>query len=281
MKKITCSLLLVFCCWVALSGFSYVEGGAILYQSGRVNEVVAIGVSSEDAQTLGTDLNTLNSDVAQAFALTKIHVESLYSLHIRTDASITPEQKTAYLESISVSVDSDRLIVSFANYETWSYMCQNVKDNITEETEKNLFTTVYKQKSIMKLSGVKNGETTVNLYEIVYSKVTSLLTSKYPGFNQIASTDLSYTYVTTKARLHSDANTISKSLQDGMIYHTWNFEDFSDLSEISFWQVTANTYVWYILALLLTAGFAVVLVVVSKHKKPQKPQNPDVIEIQP
>ena len=80
-----------------------------------------------------------------------------------------------------------------------------------------------------------------------------------------------YCYVVPTGRLHSNADEVVYS--DGYYYHLWqvpaNNINLPDGERVVFeyWTVTANKYVWYILALIITGVIIAGVAIYAKHKE--------------
>ncbi len=80
-----------------------------------------------------------------------------------------------------------------------------------------------------------------------------------------------YRYGTTSKRLHSDADLIRYI--NGIYYHEWNITLENSQREISTWQISANTNVWYALVLgcgiILSTVLIVICIYKEKNRKPK------------
>lgn len=270
MKKQIIAIILTLCCWVQFSGFAYVESGALVPKSGRINEVITMACSQEDATKLGVDFETLSGSLNQAFLITKEYVQNLYYLAIQLDDEIDAEKKEYLQININFTVQQSTLYVQYNYRDCWDYMCGTIVDATEETVENHLFTNKTSIKMPLKISSINYNSNEINLFELVYTKVIGLMKLEYPNIEQIMLPTYKYTYATYNTKIHSTANSVSYSANDGMNYHTWVFENDGSLPTIEFWQISVNSYIWYISAIVLSGIFALALLLIYKYGKTTK-----------
>ena len=97
----------------------------------------------------------------------------------------------------------------------------------------------------------------------------------------------SFTYVVPTARIHSNANSVKEI--NGYYYHIWNIpvenvdENGNSIAKIEYWQIIANKWVWYVLAIvggLIVAGTTFVCYnIKQKREKINKEKQEDTFVI--
>lgn len=82
---------------------------------------------------------------------------------------------------------------------------------------------------------------------------------KYGDLFDMSNVNYTYNYVTTSARLHSDADYVSY-VSGGSYVHTWELWPYSE-REINIYYLSANYISWYILGLGLTVVFIILCLI--------------------
>ena len=269
MKKLF-SLCLLLCLWIPLCAFTSVTTGTIMYKSGAVCEVVSIKYTEDDAEKLGQTFSALDSRFKSLAQVEEFAVKSKLLDHLGTMQNINLQDVA---EKISVEVGvidgsgfgTFSVVITYENQEVWALFQKEVKEATTTTLEETLFIKKYTITSPVRLAVYDNFGQKQNLYQFVLSDIKSRLSAFYGNVDSMFDGEYSYTYASSIARLHTDADTVETSLDTNLVYYTWNFNDSED-AIITLWQLRANATTWYVLALVLTAGFGFGLWIASKKK---------------
>ena len=277
MKKLF-SLCLLICLWLPLCAFTSITNGTIMYRSGAVCEVVSIKYTQEDASKLGQTFATLDTRFKGLKEIEELAVKSKL-LETLANAPNISVQEVAEKISVDVGViDGDgfgtfSVVITYEDKEVWDIFQAEVKSKTTSTIEETLFIKKYTTTSPVRLAVFDTLGQKQNLYQFVLGDIKSRLSGFYGDVSSIFDGQYSYTYASSIARLHTDADTVETSPDTNLMYYTWNFNDSED-AIITLWQLRPNATTWYVLALILTAGFGLGLWLASKKKtKKQTDEN--------
>lgn len=251
-----------------LFGFN-VDFGAISNKNGTVSEYVSAYC---DEFTLD-DLNVSQADINGIFSSACSNVvESLrliFASKINSDTDLNVETKQNYLRNF---VFSSQLLenkffitINYGSVEVWKYFC--VQENLTTQEFHYFFLTYDVINTIKpRISSIAVNNIVYTTPQFVYNLLCdAIITELGQGAEEaINEPEYSYSYVTTKRRVHSNAEEMFYN--DGFYYHTWSIEDI-DNSTITIYSTYANSVVWYLFALSLTGIFLIVIVIKSKKSK--------------
>ena len=275
MKKLI-TLLLAFCLWVPLAGFSSVTSGTVMYTNGQVKEVVSITISSLDAQAVGKTLEQLTDAVQSVMPMVKLDVQTAFQNKVNNDPDI---DKTEFQNAITIDATLNQdegaaqvgLVITYNTRAHFQYFCNT--EEIETTTKSNLFITNYITTSPLRFAIFDDDGTPKNTLQFVYDNLTTRLEGYVGDIENIMSAEYTYTYALKANRVHSDADLVEYDSASGLTYYTWEFA-FTDTPQITFWQTRANVISWYVLALAITGGLGLVLWLVAKNKKPpeEKPE---------
>lgn len=276
MKKLF-SLCLLLCLWLPLCAFTSVTTGTIVYTSGAVCEVVSIKYTKEDALAIGQTFANLDSRFKSLKEIEELAVKSKLLEALAQVENLTVQEVA---EKISVKVgviDGDEfgtfsVVITYDDKEVWDIFQTEVKSKTTSTLEENLFIKKYTTTSLVRLAVFDHAGQKQNLYQFVLSDLKSRLSNFYGDVSGIFDGQYSYTYASSIARLHTDADKVETTPDTNLMYYTWNFDDAED-AFITLWQLRPNTTVWYVLALLLTAGFGIGLWLASKKKQEKQTED--------
>ena len=269
MKKLI-TLLLVFCLWVPLAGFTSVSSGAIMYTNGQVKEVISITISSLDAAAVGKTLEQLTDAVQSVMPMVKLDVQTAFQNKVNNDPDI---DKITFQNAITIDATLQQdegaaqvgLVITYKTRAHWQYFCNT--EAIETQTKSNLFITNTITTSPLRLAIFDDNGSQKNTLQFVYDNLTMRLENYVGDIENIMSTKYVFTYALKANRLHSDADLVEHDTASGLTYYTWQFA-FTDTPQITFWQTRANVISWYVLALVITGGLGLVLWFVAKNKKP-------------
>lgn len=277
MKKLF-SLCLLICLWLPLCAFTSVTTGTITYRSGAVCEVVSLKYTQDDALNIGQTFSNLDLRLKSLAQVEELAVKSklLESLANAPNISV---QEVAEKISVDVGViDGDgfgtfSVVITYENKDVWNLFQTQVQSNTTSTLEESLFIKKYTTTSPVCLAVFDTLGEKKNLYQFVLSDIKSRLSGFYGDVSSIFDGQYSYTYASSIARLHTDADKVETSPDTNLVYYTWDFADTED-AKITLWQLRPNATTWYVLALILTAGFGLGLWIASKKKtKKQTEEN--------
>lgn len=276
MKKLF-SLCLMLCLWPLVCGFTN-SAGTVMYSSGAVVEVVSIKYTEEDAQKIGQTFSVLDAKMKSIADLEKFAVKSKIIEKLAASPSLNP-QTAAETISVDAGVTAGNdfatlsVIVTFTDKDVWGVFQEDVAKSTTNTLEETLFLKTYTTVMPLRLSTFDNGTEKQNLYDFVVSDVKTRLKSSFVGVDTLFTGEYSYTYASSVKRLHTDADVVETAQDTNLTYYTWNFSGDED-AIITIWQVRANAVSWYVLALVLTAGFGLGLWIASRKKQSKSvPEN--------
>lgn len=275
MKKLF-SLFLMLCLWVPLCGFTSASTASILYSSGVAIEAVNIRYSQEDAQKIGQTFESLDLKMKIVSGALELAVKAQILEKLANTPNVNV-QETAEKISVDAGVADGgdfstlSVVITYANRDVYDIFLEDVKAQTTTTLKETLFLRTYTTTSPVRVSVFENLGQKQNLYEFVLADVKSRLESYFGSVDTLFNGEYSYTYATSVARLHTDADLVEIDPETNLKYYTWDFSADED-SSITIWQIRPNAVSWYVLALLLTAGFGGGLWLYTRKKK-QKTQS--------
>lgn len=263
LKKLTCFLLMGLF-WSLFCGFQNVNYGVINQNSSGYTEFITINFNSEDFINRGIDYATFIQNVdnwkADFENVIKQNIENKINHNINDEI-----QRNELLNSIQIKseVGSDTYILNlvYEDFNALCFMCDISNENINKST-KNSFLT-YDVITTMPVLASKIAN------EFIFEKVVNLFKQKIvlnygiQNANILQNYNLSFSYLSTYHRLHSDADLVLQN--DNYYQHTWkNLNPNTDTFTI--YYTVSNKIVWYVLALILGGGFAVGYLIFKKNK---------------
>ena len=275
MKKLI-TLLLAFCLWVPLAGFSSVTSGTVMYASGQVKEVVSITISQADADAAGKTLAQMVDAVQSVMPMVKLDVQEAFKNKLNNDPEVN---KAGFQNAITIDATLQQdagaaqvgLVITYKTRAHWQYFCNT--EEIKTITKSNLFVTNAITTSPLRFAIFDDNGTPKTTLEYVYNNLTTRLEDYLGDIQNVLSAEYAYTYALKANRLHSDADLVEFENASGLTYYTWKFA-FTDNPQITFWQTRANVISWYVLALAITGVLGIVLWQVAKNKKTPE-ENPE------
>jgi hypothetical protein len=269
MKKfiIVAIMLLV---WMPLCGFINVDYGAVINKNGTISEYVTI---SSDQSTLDeleitqeTFKNTLSKSGAEIIDIVRL----IFINKINTDESLSLEAKQQYRNGVILSAqlsEHNSLVITFkfVSAKIWQYFYKTQAETEIEFNYK--FLTYDVTNNINPRTSAIETENQVYLtpqfvYNYVYAEIINQLGEE--ASTAIETPKYTYSYITTKKRIHTNAD--EQLYFNGYYYHTWEIADVEN-SMIKIYTTHANSVVWYLIALGLTAVFMLVIYLKSKNNK--------------
>ena len=266
-------ILLMFFITLTFSACSQVRVMTITNEDNSIDELVTVTLIPEEVVSFGYSVEELKLDI-QTNSQTKAQdMADKLNQKIFADLLLTFDAETiatlnSFKDGISV-VKSDwknntyTIGIRFKNIDVYKYY-YNISDNIKTEmqTEKHFFyDKVYYYASTMYVK-----------HHDLYNLVNNYYSTQYPELIESETNELLYTYKTDLRRQHSDADYVTK--QNGEYFHTW-VVDKNNLEEpIMLYYNVANPENFVLVALGVTAGVTIVLLVIgfliNKFKNKEK-----------
>lgn len=275
MKKLFLALIMVGF-WTISSGFSSVAIGSITYPTGKVVEMVTYNYTQETADAFGKTITELETDLAELQDVIVTSLKGLICGEIEANQDLSEAQKED-IEKKHIGIGNHvnngefSIYVSFSSQTVWNLLCGDVLDSVVKKTETELFTTTTYNIMNLRLAKYPFNSERAYMFDIISAKLEAGLVLK--GYSPIALSEampgtFNYSYATTSKRLHSNANQpMSVDSRNSIYYHTWTFTSTDDAT-IKIWQTRPNVVAWYVLALVLTALFAIVFSIIAyKNEK--------------
>lgn len=157
---------------------------------------------------------------------------------------------------------------SFADEKTYNVYTNFGEDvQVVRSSEKSLFVTKYSEKVLNTFARKRTLFNGKSAFEYFSDEINAYLSAnfdeqtiqKFPDF------EMTYSYLTTSSRLHSDADQVAKT-NEGTI-HTWRINKENQNRMIELYSLRANPMVWYILALTICFVFVAIYLIVIYFKK--------------
>lgn len=157
---------------------------------------------------------------------------------------------------------------SFADEKTYNVYTNFGEDvQVVRASEKSLFVTKYSEKVLNTFARKRTLFNGKSAFEHFSDEINAYLSAnfdeqtiqKFPDF------EMTYSYLTTSSRLHSDADQVAKT-NEGTI-HTWRINKENQNRMIELYSLRANPMVWYILALTICFVFVAIYLIVIYFKK--------------
>lgn len=157
---------------------------------------------------------------------------------------------------------------SFADEKTYNVYTNFGEDvQVVRASEKSLFVTKYSEKVLNAFARKRTLFNGKSAFEYFSDEINAYLSAnfdeqtiqKFPDF------EMTYSYLTTSSRLHSDADQVAKT-NEGTI-HTWRINKENQNRMIELYSLRANPMVWYILALTICFVFVAIYLIVIYFKK--------------
>lgn len=267
MKKITC-ILLAFCCWVGLSGFSSISTN-VLTTSGETQEIISIDFDREALILHQIDVVEFNLTIdEQRQLLANALVDGLTAKI--ASKNLGQEIQNHILSKVHYEIISGDLNLqvklTYDGSDIHNIFC-DIESNATQTTrEKSFLTTNVITTSPLKLSKVISGAGEKYTMDFVTSYLKSNLGVLYgmSAVNDIFEVEKTYNYVASKHRLHSNAEVVTFNGQH--YFHEYAITN-PEEQTITTWYTIANKDVWYYGALILTIAFGATYFLVTKLKK--------------
>ena len=157
---------------------------------------------------------------------------------------------------------------SFADEKTYNVYTNFGEDvQVVRSSEKSLFVTKCSEKVLNTFARKRTLFNGKSAFEYFSDEINTYLSAnfdeqtiqKFPDF------EMTYSYLTTSSRLHSDADQVAKT-NEGTI-HTWRINKENQNRMIELYSLRANPMVWYILALTICFVFVAIYLIVIYFKK--------------
>lgn len=267
MKKLLTTAIIIMLC-IPLLGFN-VDFGAITNRNGTVKEYVSLYCNSTTLDELNISQAELNQILFTASGDVVSSIRTIFTNKINADTELNVETKQNYLKDLffSAQVLENKFFISisYGSEELWKYFCE--EEDLSSQEFHYFFLTYDVIKTIKpRISSLAINDVEHTFPQYVYQILSGVLINE---LGQEASAllnnpDYSYSYVTTKRRVHSNAEEIFSN--NGFFYHTWSLADINN-SQITIYATYANSVVWYLFALSFTSIFLLAILVKSKYLK--------------
>ncbi|MBQ7884875.1 MAG: hypothetical protein IJ318_02120 [Clostridia bacterium] len=303
MKKIL--LVLLLCSCFLFAGCNSIGGtGLVQYSDGTITEYYFVPFNAEQiyTQTGGgitlAELILIRQNIRTSCDALMTNYINEYKSRIQASEDYTEEQKEVLIEhgvmfdsnfnnktEIMFGLESKNYVIYelfFANklcYLEFKGANPELEEQKQTITESNLFTTTTKTIKDPMLDNVVVSTITLGKYftQACEQQMINVIgqsrwdyNKQLLNFEQCANT-FAYCYVVPTGRLHSNADSIV--CIDGQYYHIWNIPannltlDEEQKVTFEYWTVTANKYIWYILALIISGGIIGGVIVYAKLKQ--------------
>lgn len=256
-----------------LLGFS-LDYGAIINNNGTVTEYVSIYCDDTTLESLNISQADLNEVFSSACSDVVENLRINIINKINSDTELNSEIKQHYLKNIALSSNilENKFFVSikYGSVEIWKYFCS--EENVVTQEYHYLFLT-YDVISTIKprISIITTENNVYAIPQFVYNLLSDKITQEWgqEALTALENPKYSYSYVTVKRRVHSNADEMFYN--GGFWYHTWSIESIDD-SLIEIYTTYANTVIWYLIAVGLTALFLLLIFLKSKFDSKHKKQ---------
>ena len=275
MKKLL-TIFLALLLFLPLTGFTSTNLTARVVANGAVQEVVEFGYTTEDFAALNTTASDMENYLSTVVA---VNVKANLINVISQEAHSLFDDATSVLKQIGVSAETAissqggnlKFTVVYQTNAIWNSFCKNAISQTIKENTTSCFLKTYKTIMPIKLSSFNVNGQQVSLQTLLQNQVQAQMRNQFPFAENLFSQQFEYSFCTNQSRLHTNANSCGKD-EYGFNCFTWQFND-AQTAQIEIWQVRANATTWYILALALTGGFAVVVWLISKKQPPKTQEN--------
>lgn len=258
-----------------LFGFN-LDYGAITNKNGTVVEYVSVYCKDKVLEDLDISQSQFNQVLLSACdssipnnVLEKL--KNLFLNKIDSDTELNAEAKQklkSFYFSAKLLENKFFLSINYSSVEIWKYFCSQ-GDEPTQEFSYHFLTYDVISTIKPKISTFVVDENVLTMPQFVFNLLSEKISEEFGGeaLTALGSPEYEYSYVTTKRRVHSNAD--ETFYNDGFWYHSWSIESLDD-SIIKIYTTYANAVVWYLLALGLTGIFMLVVVLKSKNDARKK-----------
>jgi hypothetical protein len=301
MKKIF--VLLLVCVCFLFTGCNIIGGtGFVQHSDGSITEYYFVPFNAEEI-VYSTDITLVEIvEIRQNIrifcdALMNEYIEA-YKQRIEASEDYTDEQKEALIEH-GVSFDSNfnnkneyffgleskkyvMYELFFANklcYLEFKGANPSLEEQKEVVVESNLFTTTTKTIKDPMLDNIATASITLGrqFTQLCEQQMIQVIGQSRWAYNKLilnfdyCSSTFVYFYIVPTGRVHSNAKEIV--CYDSMYYHLWNIPvnnaslDESEQIKFEYWTVTANKWVWYALALIVSGVIIAGVIFTAKAKE--------------
>lgn len=262
-----------------LFGFN-LDYGITLHKNGTVIEYVTIYCKDEVLEDLNISQSEFNQVLLSACdsSIPNNILEELKNLFldkINSDSELSAEEKQklkSFYFTARLLENKFFLSINYSSVEIWKYFCSQDNEPV-QEFNYNFLTYDVISTIKPKISTFVIDESTVTMPQFIFNLLSEKISDEFGEeiLTALGSPEYEYSYVTTKRRIHSNAD--ETFYNNGLWYHSWNIESLND-SIIKIYTTYANAVVWYLLALGLTGIFMLVVFLKSKNdmRKKKEPE---------
>lgn len=254
LKKILLTLLITFIMLLS-TGCASIEYERVLNTDGTILDAVCVKLDNEKITTAGFNLETVKTEIKSKMNL---YITAIIQSFYNRDDGLLDIEKISVYNNITTTVTekNDYIIASikFRNYNTFKYFYGLHLDNDDNDNTKTIEEFLYNK-------NVSAGKTIFSTSDAEF--ITNEFLCYFDNNFTINNAELLYSFGTPESKLHSDAN--YKFTHDGVYYHQWVLNDVNqDITTYTYQMKPIN---WYILALILTFIFIIVLFIISLFQK--------------
>lgn len=267
LKKLLLCLMLTFVVIFA-SGCASIQYQRTVYDNGTILDAVSVKLDNEEITNKGFNIEKVKSDVKLKM---QQYLNSMVTTFMNRNDGLLQIEKISVCNNLTtkVSENENYIIASieFRNYNTFKYFYGL---HLTEDSGNDNENVV---ENFLFNKNLSTGKTIFSGKDAEF--ITNEFVSYFNGNFSIEDCDLSYVFGTPENKLHSDSD--YTFTEDGVNYHQWILNSKDD-------TITTYTYQmkpvnWYILALVLTFVFILILFALSfiKFKKKNIEPTPELI----
>lgn len=281
-KKYFVILFIMLICVSTFFGCAEIEFRRAIDSTNTIIDKIVITIDESKVNKAGKDITEVANKIEDDMRQFRISVEdwktnqfsSYPDLMERVKSGIQVNVTKTSKNEVSLAIEFENwnmfgLFYGYAQAEDFEYskfledkgpFIDNILNNDYADNEYGLFIIKY---SILKSSGL---DKEIENFEVdgvnYYNKYKEYFMNRY-GMEDV---DISQLFAYPDNRLHGNAD--DSYVEADMTVLTWNLSDKSEDFEMKIYKVTANSSTWYILALILSAIFCIIIsiVIVKKNK---------------
>ncbi len=284
-KKLIVVALLLFS-MILLGGCATVDYSVISLSTGVVSQSVVVSI---DENALASSTHTAEDVVNEtSAAYTKYIYDKMVAFKNANGYRLITDGGAYYIKSIlgstliesayesSITEGKIEMYISFSNREIY-YAYYDIDPNDSSDNNVEIEEGIFYDKHIQKTHSA--------FYDLENNVIANEFSAVFTEFG-ITSPTYRYAYVTDSESLKSNAQNIYYSNYYNAYVHEFLIEDSTVLAnsveekyEIEFYTIAINSMSWYILALVLTALFIIILVIIKKINGRKKEKENGTMQI--
>lgn len=270
--KNICLILVMLFVVITFSACGSMESQIIFNADGTIDEIVYFDLKTEDVFNAGYNVNEVKLWIYQEAQSEVDKIISAYNEQLLNDiysSDVTRKNELNELKNgitkLSQNWQNNTLSIGirFASSKVYKYYYDIGENNSEADEIKNGF--FYNEYYY-------NSGTEYTKHRALFNHFSNKFNEQFPNLLK-ESDEMTFTYITTSKRLHSNADYIESYA--GYYYHTWSInEDNIDDGVVLYYRV-ANPQNWIFLGLGLTASLLIILgfiaLIINKNKKDNNP----------